>query len=404
MPCDEDMSSSTNRRDLTRYGRDYYVASKAPKRTPSWLAKRDKPELVQVEKNDSFHVSSNSTSCNNLTSNNTSCNNLPEEFGDDKSENNQKVETASCMSSTTVSSSACTFVHSNNVKSNTALSLSSNCNTDINMHAFSSWGPGASPSIFTKQGSDSQVCSKITNVNNINDIPSSTSTNQFTYFSCNSPFNDNSIANRMERSSIHNNSLRSSLKSNNTREFCLNPLFENSSSNIEFCTNSSYEIKTELDNRNILAERTSSESNIKSLSSGHLTMILRKQSLASSVSENVQQNNLKLYSPATGFPASESSKLQTKESFEPRKLPSSNNCEVASPRAAEKLHDYYSSYESLPYLSNFNRNGSLRLPRPVVSESVFEPLFQRSQSLRVRTMNETKKNRPSSIGLKETLF
>ncbi|KAG7169729.1 Myotilin-like, partial [Homarus americanus] len=45
--------------------------------------------------------------------------------------------------------------------------------------------------------------------------------------------------------------------------------------------------------------------------------------------------------------------------------------------------DYYSSYESLPYLSSFSREGSLRLPKPQVTEESFERLPGKGGSLRL---------------------
>lgn len=50
---------------------------------------------------------------------------------------------------------------------------------------------------------------------------------------------------------------------------------------------------------------------------------------------------------------------------------------------AETSSDYYSSYESLPYLSSFSREGSLRLPPPKVTEESFESLSGRGGSMKL---------------------
>ncbi|MPC37454.1 Muscle M-line assembly protein unc-89 [Portunus trituberculatus] len=52
-------------------------------------------------------------------------------------------------------------------------------------------------------------------------------------------------------------------------------------------------------------------------------------------------------------------------------------------QSVEPLSDYYSSYESLPYLSSFSREGSLKLPKPQVTEEVFESLSDIGGSLRL---------------------
>lgn len=49
----------------------------------------------------------------------------------------------------------------------------------------------------------------------------------------------------------------------------------------------------------------------------------------------------------------------------------------------ESSSDYYSSYESLPFLSSFSREGSLRLPKPQVTKEVFESLSDIGGSLRL---------------------
>ncbi|KAG0729463.1 hypothetical protein GWK47_030287 [Chionoecetes opilio] len=51
---------------------------------------------------------------------------------------------------------------------------------------------------------------------------------------------------------------------------------------------------------------------------------------------------------------------------------------------SEPSSDYYSSYESLPYLSSFSREGSLRLPKPQVTEEVFESLSDMGGSVRLK--------------------
>lgn len=56
---------------------------------------------------------------------------------------------------------------------------------------------------------------------------------------------------------------------------------------------------------------------------------------------------------------------------------------LTSSHPSEPSSDYYSSYESLPYLSSFSREGSLRLPKPKVTEEVLETLSDIGGSLRL---------------------
>lgn len=61
---------------------------------------------------------------------------------------------------------------------------------------------------------------------------------------------------------------------------------------------------------------------------------------------------------------------------------------LTSSHASEPSSDYYSSYESLPYLSSFSREGSLRLPKPQVTEEVFETISDTGGSLRLQRKNK----------------
>lgn len=57
---------------------------------------------------------------------------------------------------------------------------------------------------------------------------------------------------------------------------------------------------------------------------------------------------------------------------------------LTTPQPSEPSSDYYSSYESLPYLSSFSREGSLKLPKPQVTEEIFESLSDMGGSLRLQ--------------------
>ena len=70
----------------------------------------------------------------------------------------------------------------------------------------------------------------------------------------------------------------------------------------------------------------------------------------------------------------------------------------------EPLSDYYSSYESLPYLSSFSREGSLRLPKPQVTEEVFESLSDIGGSLKLPKRKSSLKSWGSFKDKKNMMF
>lgn len=329
--CDEDVQSCS-KRDLTRYGRDYYVAS-GPKRTPSWHSKYDKPDLVlAIKKKDSSgptidHCVSlekvSTTSCMHVSTNIVACN-------------------GTLGSSSTSAYDTNTILYpditSINDKSNVQY-LASSMN-DISFSERISNSKSATNLFYSNK---EDLTSSTNAIGSLRNIGPTKGVNK----------NDTLLINKLERSFTHNNQLRSSQKSKGTKQFCLNPLFESSSNheNLEAIQIKSVEMNTVDDNTNQL-ESPSSCTNMKI------------------------EKGLSVIEKSKSFLSLHSSCAPTK------------NIEVSS--------DYYSSYESLPYLSNFKRDGSLRLPKPAVIETIFEPLLQRSQSMRVGNRTTTQKaDRPN---------
>lgn len=81
------------------------------------------------------------------------------------------------------------------------------------------------------------------------------------------------------------------------------------------------------------------------------------------------------------------SKAQGNDSVQAHHPPRARHS-LTSSHASEPSSDYYSSYESLPYLSSFSREGSLRLPKPQVTEKVLETMSDIGGSLRLPRKNK----------------
>lgn len=75
--------------------------------------------------------------------------------------------------------------------------------------------------------------------------------------------------------------------------------------------------------------------------------------------------------------------LSERKTFDTKPTKLDRSQSANSPYFAETSSDYYSSYESLPYLSSFSREGSLRLPSPKVTEESFESFSSRGGSVRL---------------------
>ena len=76
------------------------------------------------------------------------------------------------------------------------------------------------------------------------------------------------------------------------------------------------------------------------------------------------------------------------------------NLKVREPvpiKIPDQSSDYYSSIESLPYLSSFSREGSIKLPKPKVTEDVYEPLGRRGTSMRLPKRETKEVSRKSSL-------